>query len=377
MLEWQVGATPHVVILGGGSAGCAAAYYLAKAGRAVTIVEREGIGSQSSGWSAGGVNPIHGVPIPLRPLAMESYRLHLALWPELRRSTGHDFEARITTMVLVAASDSEVPALLKLREDFGAAEGFTARWLDRAELRAREPRLAERLVGGLLVRGNGVVDSHAYTAALAEVARRQGTTIVAGAVRGLEAAGGRASGVVLDDRVIPCDAVVVALGPWAGDAERWLGVPVPVEPWKGEIVRLRPTGAPPADDVVGAAVSLFVRAGGQVWLGSTAERRGFDREPSEAARRYLWGEAARLMPAIAEATLLRQTACLRPLTPDDLPIVGRAPGWENAYLATGGGMKGILLSTGLGKALADLIATDSTTLPIAAYGPERFTTPPR
>jgi D-amino-acid dehydrogenase len=80
------------------------------------------------------------------------------------------------------------------------------------------------------------------------------------------------------------------------------------------------------------------------------------------------------MPAIAEATLLRQTACLRPLTPDDLPIVGRAPGWENAYLATGGGMKGILLSTGLGKALADLIATDSTTLPIAAFGPDRFAT---
>ena len=69
-----------------------------------------------------------------------------------------------------------------------------------------------------------------------------------------------------------------------------------------------------------------------------------------------------------------QTACLRPLSPDWLPIVGRAPAWDNAYLATGAGKKGILLSPAIGKAIADLITADSTDLPVANCGPDRFQT---
>lgn len=364
--------TQQVAILGGGAAGCAAAYYLTKTGLAVTIVEREGIGSQSSGWSAGGINPIHGVLEPLRPLAMASYRMHLELWPALKEATGREFEARIVSILMVAEREDETADLLALGEEFRAAEGFEARWLDRDELRSREPRLADDLAGGLWVRGNGVVDSYLYTALLAEAAQRRGATLVAGEVRGLEAAGGRVSGVALADRVIPCDAVVVALGPWAEEAGRWLGAPVPVEPLKGEILRLQPEDGPLADDVTSGRVSLFGRGGGQLWLGATQERCGFDTAPSEAARQRLWGEATRLMPSIGKATLLRHTVCLRPVTPDWLPIVGRAPGWENAYFATGGGKKGILLSTGMGKALADLIATGSTPLAIDVARPDRF-----
>ncbi len=78
------------------------------------------------------------------------------------------------------------------------------------------------------------------------------------------------------------------------------------------------------------------------------------------------------MPAMANAQLLKQTACLRPVAPDGLPILGRAPGWENVYLATGAGKKGILLSAAMGKATADLLATGTTNLPIEACGAERF-----
>jgi glycine oxidase len=165
---------------------------------------------------------------------------------------------------------------------------------------------------------------------------------------------------------------VVALGPWTGEAERWLGIAMPVEPLKGEILRMQPAGEPPAFDVSSSRASLYRRAGDQVWLGSTQERVGFDKTPSDEARERLWGGAVRLMPSMAEATLLQHTVCLRPVTPDWLPIVGRAPGWENAYLATGAGKKGILLSTGMGKAVADLIADGSTALSIDETRPERF-----
>ena len=82
-----------VVIVGGGAAGCAVAYYLGQAGVKATLIEREGIGMQASGYSAGGVNPLHGLATSMRPLAMASFKLHLALWDELRQTTGRDCDA--------------------------------------------------------------------------------------------------------------------------------------------------------------------------------------------------------------------------------------------------------------------------------------------
>jgi glycine oxidase len=145
-----------------------------------------------------------------------------------------------------------------------------------------------------------------------------------------------------------------------------------VGPLKGEILRLAPLDPPLACDVVSPQVSLFGRAGGQVWVGATEERQGFDQEPSEAARRTLSESALRLMPALAGASLVQQTACLRPVTPDGLPVLGRVPEWDGAYVTTGGGTKGILLAPAMGKAIADLILTGHTALPVSPCDPGRF-----
>jgi glycine oxidase len=162
------------------------------------------------------------------------------------------------------------------------------------------------------------------------------------------------------------------MGPWSQGAAAWLGRPLPVEPLKGEMLRLAAVAPPLACDAVAPHVSLFGRAGGQIWIGATMERRGFDKEPSEAARRTLLGDAVRLMPSLAKATLAHQTVCLRPVTPDGLPIIGRMPDWDGVYVATGGGPKGILLAPAMGLAVADLILTGRTSLPIGSCAPERF-----
>ena len=78
------------------------------------------------------------------------------------------------------------------------------------------------------------------------------------------------------------------------------------------------------------------------------------------------------MPFLKDAKIAKHTACLRPLTPDWLPIVGAAPGWRNAYLATGAGKKGILLAPAIGKATADLITTNHTDIPLTGFAPTRF-----
>jgi glycine/D-amino acid oxidase-like deaminating enzyme len=366
----------HVVVIGGGVAGCATAYELSAAGVKVTLVEREGIGTQASGWSAGGLNPLQGIPDSLLAFAMASYRLHLATWPELERLTGQKLGGRRISMAYVAPNDAEVVPLLELRDTFEMArkDGFSAQWLEPVELEEQEPRLSPDLEGGLLTFGNAVVDSQRLTALLSEAAEQLGATILAGIVSGVQRADGRVTGVIVDDEVIPCDAVVIALGPWTGQAEPWLGCPLPVEPLKGEILRMSMPGRPLGFDVVAPGISLFARPDGQVWLASTQERRGFDKEPSESAYRHLLGNATALMPAIKDATLLQQTVCLRPVTPDDLPIVGAVPGCAGAYVATGGGTKGILLAPAMGKAIAELISQDSTSLPIDAFSPARFST---
>ena len=82
--------------------------------------------------------------------------------------------------------------------------------------------------------------------------------------------------------------------------------------------------------------------------------------------------ATKLMPFLKDAEVAKHTACLRPLTPDWLPIVGAAPGWDNAYLATGAGKKGILLAPAIGKATADIITSGKTNIPLDGFAPERF-----
>jgi glycine oxidase len=362
----------HVVVIGGGVAGCATAYELSAAGARVTIVEREGIGTQASGWSAGGLNPLQGIPPAIAAFAMASYRRHLTLWPEIEKLTDQSLGARIISVALVATDDSEVVPLLELRDDFEMANGFSAQWLEAPELLELEPRLARGVVGGLLTHGNGVLDSQRLTVMLAEAAQRQGATLQAGSVTGIQQDNRRVTGVLVDGAVLPCDAAVIAMGPWCGLAADWLGVPLPVEPLKGEILRMMPSGRPLSFDVVATGISLFGREGGQVWLASTQERKGFDKEPSQSAYQTLFGNAVKLMPSLADASLVQQTVCLRPVSPDDLPIVGEVPGWDGVYVATGGGTKGILLAPAMGQAMSELILTGRTSLSIEACSPERF-----
>ena len=145
-----------------------------------------------------------------------------------------------------------------------------------------------------------------------------------------------------------------------------------MEPYKGEILRMRPSWSPTDRDFQGAGVSLYRRELDQVWIGATEEKKGFDASPSAAAKRTLMGAALKLMPAMRDADLVLHTACLRPLTPDWLPIVGRAPGSDNAYLATGAGKKGVLLSPGIGKAVADMVVHGRTHIPVDGFEPSRF-----
>ena len=368
--------TSKIVILGGGVVGCSIAYYLSREGVKSTIVEREGIGSQASGYSVGGLNPLEGSHIPgqLAPLAIESYRMHADLWEWLKEETGICFQGRVTKMVTLAFSEAEIPGLLKSLEYFenAGSDGFSGCWMDAKELLNLEPRLSSKLIGGALLRGNRSLDSFEFTRALADAAEKRGATFRHGLVETFETDGNRVNRVILGDGEIDCEQVVLAAGPWSGQLVRCLNLDLPVEPLKGELLRMKLPGLRLPCDFMGDGFSIYAKPDGLVWCGTTEEWQGFDRKPSDSARVSILKGAMRILPDIAKAELIKHTACLRPMTTDAMPVIGRAPGWDNVFLATGAGRKGILLSTGMGKSITDLLIARATEISIEHCSPERY-----
>ena len=366
-----------VVIIGGGAAGCATAYYLGLAGIRATIIEGDAVASQASGYAAGLLGPLQGsgIPGPLGALAMESFKMHRSLAEELPAVTGIDYESRTVTQVKIAMDEAEIPDLDETFEVFAGAPGFEARRLDSADLRSLEPRLGPLVISGVYTNGNAGLDSYKYTLALASAAKKLGATVRSGIVRGVERSGGRVTKVLLEDGEIACGTVVLAMGPWSRMAEPWLEAYIPVDPLKGEILRVEPPGPPLAHDFSGGGSSLYPKPDGLVWCGTTEEWRGFDRQPLDSTRQTLMQRAVRLMPDLAQSRLTLHTACLRPVTPDWLPIIGKPPGYDNVVLATGAGKKGILLSPGFGKAVADIVSNGETQMPVSDFKPGRFSQP--
>ena len=221
------------------------------------------------------------------------------------------------------------------------------------------------------------VDAYRFTTSVWAAAEKGGARLVQGRVTGLLAENGRrAAGVKLDDgSSIGSDHVVIASGPWAGEAGAWLGSPVPVRPQKGQLLYLAPAkdGEPPVSfgAIVKGGVVLPKRLTGTI-VGSTREEAGFDVTPTSEARDEILAAAARLTDRIDVSDVVDHTACLRPMPEDGVPIVGAAPGWEDVYLATGHWSEGIHFGPVTGKWIADMIVDGESEYDVTALDPARF-----
>jgi glycine oxidase len=366
----------EVVIVGGGIAGCAVAYYLTTLGVRPIVVERVGIASAASGFAQGGLYLMSGVGLdgPLYPFAVESVRLHHELYPALKEETGLDTLLASKPVMAAALSDADV-AELQTRQAWQTEKGFTAQWLDEKAVRQLEPGIGPEVLGALVTDDTWVLEGDVLTKALMQAAERRGAEFRIGSVEGLEWEGDSVTGVRLTDGVIACSNVVLAMGPWSANLKAWIGVDVPVQPIKGEILRLR-TGSPPMQPHITWQNSYMVKKPDRLlWTGTTEDEAGFDKEPTESAVQRIMAGAARIYPAIMDATIEVHTACLRPVTPDNAPIVGRVPGKHGVYIATGGGRKGIMTGPAIGKSVAELLVHGVTDLPAAPLGLERFQDP--
>ena len=374
-----------VVVIGAGVVGCSVAYYLAREGINVTLLEREAIGSGASAHATGSLSLLGAEfsPGASFQVARASYAEFPQLVTELEAATGMDLLYQRRPSLRLALDDEEASMIKGLM--VWQQPHVKMRWIDDREVRSIEPRLSHDIIGAVYEDESAQLDSYRLNLALARGAELKGVSILYREVTGLVADGPAISGVKTASGDIPCGAVVVAAGTWSRAFTSWLGFPVPVRPMKGERLLLNYPGEPlPVLISSPKRGHMISRGDGFTSVGSTGGRdydqkelfwgEEFDRQPTETARLELLRRAIDVFPDLERAELVQQLAGSRPLSPDSKPIIGPVPGWEGILLATGHTTKGIHLGPVTGRIITDYICRGSTEAvsDMSEFLPDRF-----
>jgi len=368
--------TADVVVVGGGVIGCAVARELARRGvRRVVVVERGGPGEEATRAAAGMVAPQAecDAPGPVLRLGLVS-RARWSDWSAaLGEESGVDVHYRRDGIVYAALSAAD-ERVLGARARWQRAAGLRVERIDAVAARRLAPGLSPGLRSALFFPDDHRVDNERLGVAVARAAERAGATIVASTpVLAVRARRGRVRGVTTARGAIEAPIVVNAAGAWAAALRLPAGVvPPPVFPVRGQMLVLRPTTRVVARPVYSRRGYLVRRPDGRLLAGSTLERVGYERRVTVEAVAWLLAAAQALVPALATATLEGTYAGFRPGTPDRRPILGPVPGLAGLFHATGHYRSGILLAPATAEAIADMILTGRTALPLAGMDPGRF-----
>jgi glycine oxidase len=362
-----------VAIVGGGVIGCAIAYALVQAGATVTVYERASAGAEASGAAAGIMVPtIHADEPVLLALGLASVERYPAWCASIQQDSGMDPEL-IRSGALELAHDEGEGQLLRAKVEAQRRSGRDLRWLSPDDALAVEPGVNPRISGALYDPEGLHVHPLRLTRALAEAASRRGVVIRTGVeVIGLEVNGSRVVGVRTAEGTQPTGHVVIASGAWSQHAEEWLGLSIPVFPVKGQILAVSEEPNPLGTILWDANAYLVARRDGSVVVGATVEQVGFDKRLTVDGIGGLLNAIPSLCPGLAHARFERAWAGLRPATPDELPIVGSAPGWENVIIASGHYRNGITLAPITAEMVRQLVVEEHEDPLLAPLSPARF-----
>ena len=413
-----------VLVLGGGVIGVTSAWYLARAGHDVTVLDRQaGPGLETSFANAGEVSPGYSSPwagpgVPLKavkwllmkhgPLAIRP-ALDPAMWrwvlQMLRNCTSARYAINKARMVPIAeyardclrelraetgiAYDERSQGTLQLfrtqkqldgiGDDVAVLKSFGVPFevLDRNGCIAAEPalgRVSEKFVGGLRLPGDETGDCHIFTTKLAQMAEgsvdfRYGETALE-----LLHDGRRVQGVRTANGMVEADAVVVALGSYSPKLLRPLGIRIPVYPIKGYSLTLPivDADAAPVSTVMDETYKIAItRLGDRIRVGGTAVIAGYDLTLRPSRRHALVHSVTDLFGAGGDVDRATFWCGLRPMTPDGPPIVG-ATRLGGLYLNTGHGTLGWTMACGSGRALADIVSGRPPDIDVSGLGIGRY-----
>lgn len=372
-------APADVVIIGGGVIGLASAYYLARAGRGVTLVERRGLGQEASGANVGLVTLFSGHsfdepdPGPVYALTRASIDAYASLGEEL----DVDVEYERSGGVVYAEADDQLAVIRRAYEGY-RAHGVPVEWLDARGIRECEPAFfSERVLGGVFCPLNGQINPLMLCRAFARGARRLGARIMLGAtVQDVFHGNGRVRAVRTSEGDIPCEFAVNAAGAWAAEIGEMVGQRLPVKPARGQIVLTEALPRFIHRVISGAEPSARQTRRGNVILGSTLEDVGFDKRVMAATIDEFARGVVAHYPELAGLGVIRTWAGLRPATPDHRPIIELCEEPARLCLAVGHSRRGICYAAGTGRLVTDLITGRPPYLSLDAFRLSRFAEAP-
>ncbi|MCM3593354.1 FAD-binding oxidoreductase [Brevibacillus borstelensis] len=383
----------QIAVIGGGIIGAAIAYYTAKAGLDVVVLEKGELASGTSSRCDGNILAIDKDPGFDSQMSLQSQMLVAQLTRELE----HSFEYRALGSILVCESEAEMEAANEwVRRQKEA--GLPFRMLDRADIRQESPYFADDLLGGLECATDSTVNPYMLTFALFEGAKKHGAKIMrrteVKALRRDEATG--AFQLELSTGSMTARQVVNAAGVWAPFIGQMVGVDIPIVPRKGHLLvasRQLPVGlrkvmefgyliskfggvrqVDAETEKYGVALVFEPTESQNFLIGSSRQFVGFDTRIDLNVVRCMARRALRFYPKIADFAMIRTYCGLRPWTEDHLPIISRVEEVPGFFIAAGHEGDGISLAAVTGKLMSELLQEQTDTIiPTEPLRYDRFT----
>jgi glycine oxidase len=363
----RMSALPDVLIIGGGVIGLTTAYYLAREGVSVSLVDKGDLGREAS-WAGAGIlaggHPKRAKS-PMGRLRAHSIALFPELSAELRERTGIDNGyLRCGGLELRRSGDALERQRIDnlVREERG--EGLHCEVLDAGQLHELEPALAQTLPGAIHFPEMAQVRNPRHVKALIAACGKLGVRLQPGCpVYALDREGERVMAVRTPEGMLRAERFLIAAGSWSDMLLQLVGWQADIRPVRGQIALLNVQPSLFQRVLLAGAQYLVPRPDGRVLVGSTEEEVGFDKRTTAQAIQDLLSLATSLVPGLTQAQVERCWAGLRPGSPDGRPFLGAVPGCTNLFVAAGHFRSGIQLSPGTGLVMKELLLGQQPTVP--------------
>lgn len=410
----------RTAIIGAGVIGLTLAHELRRRGDEVVLVDRKHPGAGSSAGNAGWIVPSIATPVPapglpwtaikwmadpesplyvkprldprflrwmwhfFRACREDEYRIGRAALLDLSsgamegfdrlRDSGVDFEMAEAGLLILGFSDDALDHHLDELEILSEIGYRPARRLSGVEVREIEPMLSDRVAGAVYIEDDRHVRPESLVRGLMDALDRAGVECVNDApVTGFARDGRSVAAVNANGQRIEADRFVLAAGAWSGSLARMAGAALPIEAGKGYSITIEQPGYQlnhPLDLIEArAAVTPF---DGALRFAGTMELSGVNLRFVRRRADAIWRNVHQYLREPATGTTMRAWVGMRPMTPDGLPVIGRMPGNDNLFVATGHQMLGVTLAPTTALALADLMHQDEPAVSLAPFDPVRF-----
>ncbi|ALC81712.1 MULTISPECIES: NAD(P)/FAD-dependent oxidoreductase [Bacillus] len=379
-----------VLVIGGGIIGSSIAYYCSKSGLDITVLEKNELASETTSKCDGNILAVDKDPGFDSQMALKSQQLVYELNNELEIP----FEYRNPGSVLVCENDTEMEAAQKWVQQQQDA-GLDFRMLDREDLRNESDYFADDILGGLECRTDSRVNPYMLTYSLIHRAKQFGAKIHTNTeVKNLYKNQVNQFVIETNNETFTANKVVNACGVWAPFIGEMLDIDIPIKPRKGQVIvasRQHPVGlrnvmefgyliskfggerkVDPFTEKYGIALVFEPTESQNFLIGSSRQFNGYDTKVDHEVIKYIAKRAVRFYPKIADMTVIRTYAGLRPWTADHLPIISHVEKVPGLYIAAGHEGDGISLAAITGKVIEEMINQNETSIPIEPLRYDRF-----